>query len=286
MKIIVTGSLGQVSKPLTEELIEKGHSVTVISSRPERQKDIESLGAKAAIGRMEDADFLTTTFTGADAAYCMIASGDANTIANNYKQAIQQANVKRIVHLSSVGAHTDRNNGFLRDFYMVENILRELPADIVITHLRAGGLYSNLYRFVGAIKTQGVIESNYGADDKTPWVSPMDIAAVAAEEIIMPFEGRKVRYVASDESTCNEVAGILGAAIGKPDLKWLLISDEQMRSSLIASGMPPDIAEGFVEMNAGTHSGEVCEDYYRNRPVLGKVKVADFAKEFAVLFNG
>jgi len=285
MKIIVTGSLGQISKPLTNGLVEKGHSVTVISSNPERQKDIEALGAKATIGTMEDATFLTAAFTGADAVYCMISSGDVSTIAYNYKQAIQQTNVKRVVHLSSVGAHTDKNNGFLRDFYIVENILRELPPDVSISHLRVGGLYSNLYRFIDAIKTQGVIASSYGADDITPWVSPLDIAAVAAEEIVTPFVGRKVRYVASDEATCNEVAGILGAAIGKPDLKWVVISDEQLRSELIASGMHPTVADGFVEMNASTHSGKLLEDYYRNRPTLGKVKIADFAKEFAIVFN-
>jgi len=285
MKIVVTGSLGNISKPLTEELIQNGHSITVISRNAERQKDIEAVGAKAAIGTMEDASFLTETFANVDAVYCMISSGDANTIFHNYKQAIQLANVKRVVHLSSVGAHTDKNNGFLRDFFVAENILNELPSDVALTHLRAAGFYSNLYRFIDAIKTQGVITSNYGGDDETPWVSPVDIAVVAAEEIVTPFEGRKVRYVASDEATCNEVAGTLGAAIGKPDLKWLRISDEQMRSKLIASGMNPWVAEGFVEMHAGTHSGEVCEDYYRNRPTLGKVKIEDFAKEFATLFN-
>ena len=34
MKIIVTGSLGNISKPLTVGLIQKGHKVTVISSKP------------------------------------------------------------------------------------------------------------------------------------------------------------------------------------------------------------------------------------------------------------
>ena len=62
MKIIVTGSLGHISKPLTQELVQKGHSVTVISSNPEKQKDIEAIGAKAAIGTMEDADFLSSNF--------------------------------------------------------------------------------------------------------------------------------------------------------------------------------------------------------------------------------
>jgi hypothetical protein len=34
MKIIVTGSLGNISKPQIIGLIEKGHTVTVISSKP------------------------------------------------------------------------------------------------------------------------------------------------------------------------------------------------------------------------------------------------------------
>jgi len=72
MKVIVTGSLGNISKPLTKELVQKGHAVIVISSRRENQKDIEALGATAAIGSLEDVGFLTANFTGADAAYCMI----------------------------------------------------------------------------------------------------------------------------------------------------------------------------------------------------------------------
>ena len=45
MKIILTGSLGHISKPLAVELIQQGHSVTVISSNPDKQKEIETLGA-------------------------------------------------------------------------------------------------------------------------------------------------------------------------------------------------------------------------------------------------
>lgn len=34
MKIIITGSLGNISKPLTGVLVGQGHSVTAISSDP------------------------------------------------------------------------------------------------------------------------------------------------------------------------------------------------------------------------------------------------------------
>ena len=298
MNIIVTGSLGNISKPLTKELVQKGHQVTVISSKPERQKDIEALGASAAIGTMEDADFLTASFKGADAVYVMETMGGnsffdpnldiiaaINKIGNNYKQAIEQSDVKRVVHLSSIGAHTDKGNGLLAFHYNVETILKQLPSDVSITFMRPVGFYYNLLGFINTIKTQGVIATNYGGDSKKPWVSPIDIAAAVAEELVTPFESRKVRYVASDEISCNELASLLGAAIGKPDLKWVVIPDEQLLNGMIAAGMNPKVAAGLVEMNASTNTGALYEDYYRNQPTLGKVKLAEYAKEFAAVYN-
>jgi len=298
MKIVVTGSLGHISKPLTEELIHKGHSVTVISHNPERQKEIEDLGAAPAIGSMEDVEFLTTVFKGADALYSMISAGNSYfnqsfdlmdytvKIGNNYKQAIQRAGVKRVVFLSSIGAHTDKGNGILAFYYQVEKILNTLPSDVSITFMRPVGFYYNLLGFINTIKTQGVIATNYGGDDKKPWVAPVDIAAAVAEELVdgKPLS-RKIRYVASDEISCNDLASLLGEAIGKPDLKWIVIPDEQLLKGMTAAGMNPKIAEGLVEMNAAGNSSLLYEDYYRNKPALGKVKLTDFAKEFAAAYN-
>ncbi|TAM98435.1 MAG: NAD-dependent epimerase/dehydratase family protein [Chitinophagaceae bacterium] len=305
MKIVVTGSLGHISKPLLEELVQKGHSVTVISSNPERKKDIQALGGTAAIGTMEDVDFLTTTFKGADLVYLMEALGagsffDQNLdymtviskIANNYKQAVEDSGVKRVVHLSSIGAHTDKGNGMLAFHYKVENILKQLPDDVSIKFMRPVGFYNNMFAFIPTIKTQNAIIQNYGGNDKDAWVSPLDIAAVIAEEIEKPFGGpkdsfgsREIRYIASDEVSPNEIAKILGEAIGKPDLKWLEIPDEQILNGMKVAGMNPEIAKGLVEMNAGRRSGVLFEDYNRHKPTLGKVKLKDFAKEFASVFN-
>ena len=293
MKVIVTGSLGNISKPLTKELVQKGHHVTVISSNKERQKDIEALRAEAAIGSLEDVDFLVATFSGADALYCMVPPNnyfDLNLdlvayyrrLGNNYAQAIKQSGIKRVVNLSSIGAHLDQGSGILLGAHNVEQILNELSSDVAITHLRPCSFYYNLYAYVETIKKEGLIAANYGADDTIPWVSPIDIAAAIAEEIVTPLVGRKVRYVASEELTGNETASVLGAAIGKPDLKWIMISNAQMLSDLEAAGMNRQIAAGLVEMYASLHSGVLAEDYYRNKPtVMGKVKLEDFAKEFA-----
>jgi uncharacterized protein YbjT (DUF2867 family) len=298
MKIIVTGSLGHIGKPLTVELVQKGHVVTVISSKAERKKEIEAIGANAAIGTMEDGDFLTATFKGADVVYVMETLGkgteaffDQNLdviatitqIGNNYKQAIQQSGVKRVVHLSSIGA--DKGAGLLRFHYNVENLLNQLAGDVSIKFMRPVGFFYTMLAFIQTIKAEGAIINNYGGDNREPWVSPLDIAAVIAEEIEQPFDGRKIRYIASDEVSTNEVAKILGEAIGKPDLRWIVIPDEQLLNGLLAAGMNPQTAKGFIEMNATRRSGVLYDDYHRNKPKLGKDKLKDFAKDFAAAFN-
>jgi len=150
--------------------------------------------------------------------------------------------------------------------------------------MRPVGFYYNLFSFIPLIKSQGIIAANYGVE-KEPWVSPLDIAATIAQEIVKPFEGRKVLYIASEELTGAEVASILGEAIGKPDLKWVVISDEQALNGTLAVGINPKIAEGLVEMNASRRGGVLYQDYQRHRPELGKVKMKDFAKEFVGVYN-
>jgi uncharacterized protein YbjT (DUF2867 family) len=296
MKIILTGSLGNISKPLAEELVQKGHEITIISSNPENLNAIEILGAKAAIGSVEDIAFLIQTFTGADAVYCMIPRAnyfdpnldlDAFTgkIGDNYAEAIQKSGVKRLVFLSSIGAHLDKNSGIILRYHEIEAVLSKL-SDVAITFMRPTSFFYNLEAYIPMIKYQGIIAANYGADGMIPWVSPLDIASAIAEELTTPLEGRKIRYVASEELTGNETARILGTAIGKPDLKWVLASDEDTLNGLVNVGMQPKIAKGLVEMYAGLYNGSLGEDYYHNRPAaMGKVKLADYAKKFAALFN-
>jgi uncharacterized protein YbjT (DUF2867 family) len=284
--------LGHISKPLAESLVRQDHTVTVISSNRDKAKVIKALGAIPAIGSLEDPSFLATTFKGADAVYLMVPPGnffDPNfdfneqvaSLAHNFVQAVKSTGVRRVVHLSSIGAHTDKNNGLLKFHYNVEKTLALLPADVAIRFMRPVGFYYNLLSFIPVIISQGAIITNYGGDAREPWVSPLDIAATIASTITQPFEGRTLQYIVSDELSPNEVASILGAAVGNPYLKWVAIPDEQTLKGLLAAGMNPTAARGLVEMNAARRGGRLYEDYFRHRHVFGKVKMTEFASEFA-----
>ncbi|WP_293887767.1 MULTISPECIES: NAD(P)H-binding protein [unclassified Sphingobacterium] len=299
MKIILTGSLGNIGKPLTELLIANGHDLTVISSKQQRAAAIADLGATPAIGNINDAEFLISTFKGADAVYLMEAwegigslldknidfMAEFKKIAHTYVKAVQQSGVKNIIHLSSVGAHSAEGTGSLLVHHNVENILGTLPEDVSIKFLRPVGFFTNIYRWLPMIKSDGAIIQSYGGSKKEPWVSPVDIAITIAEEMEKPFTGRTVQYIASEEVSPDEIAAALGKAIGKTDLQWKIIPAEQLLDQMLSAGVNQWIAEGLIAMQQAQSDGSLYEDYYRNKPKLGTTKLKDFSKEFAVVYN-
>lgn len=269
--------------------------MTVISSKAERKSEVEALGAIPAIGSIQDAEFLAETFKGADIVYLMETWEslgnifDKNidfltgfeTIAENYKKAVLESGVNRIIHLSSVGAHTDKGTGSLQVHHNVENILKTLPETITIKFMRPVGFFSNLYRSLPTIKSKGAIIQSYGGDQKEPWVSPLDIAASIAYEMERPFNGRTVHYLASEEVSPNEIAECIGRAIGNPILTWDVITGDKLLDQLLSAGANEWVANGIVDMQKAQQNGTLYDDFYHHKPTFGKIKLEDFAKEFA-----
>lgn len=294
MKFVVTGSLGNISKPLTEKLVAAGHSVIVISSKAEKVAPIEALGAKAAVGSVEDVAFLTKTFTGADAVYTMVPPNFGADdwkqyiadIGENYAEAIHGAGVKYVVNLSSMGAHMPKGCGPVSGLFFVEKALNGLDG-VNVKHLRPGFFYPNFLANAGMVKHAGIMGGNYGEGATLVIVHPDDIADVAAEELqSLSFKGKSVRYIVSDEKTTHEVATILGSAIGKPELPWVNFKDEDTLAGMLQAGVPEEVAKNYAEMGSAMRSGEMVSDYLKNKPAtFGKTKLEAFAPVFAAVYS-
>lgn len=293
MKIIITGSLGNISKPLSIDLISKGHEVTVVSSNEEKSNEIISLGALPAIGSVSDESFLTTTFTGADLVYLMIPNNFSATdyrtyiksVGQHYANAVKASGVTRIVLLSSIGAHLEKGTGPIAGLHDVEQILNKLE-NTDLLYLRPGFFYNNFYANVDLIKHAGIIGSNYGADQPIVMVDPQDIANIAADKIHQGFSGKSILYIASDKRTLKEVAGALGKAIGKPELPWVEFDDQQAFDGMTGAGLPEEITRNYVEMGTAVRSGILWEDFDLNKNIPeGNTKLEDFAVKFAGAYH-
>lgn len=293
MNYVITGSLGHISKPIVQKLAKAGHNVTVITSKAENASAIDSLGAKAAVGSVEDADFLKQAFAGADAVYLMIPPkwgvtkwrDYQNHVADNYIAAIRANEIPYVVMLSSIGAHLGNGAGPIDGLHDLEQKLKATER-LNVSVLRPSYFMYNLLNMSGMVKGMGMMGSNFG-DEKVVLVHTNDIAEVALQKLMnLDFTGYQIRYIASDERTGAEIAAVLGEAIGKPETPWIVFSDEQNKQGMQQAGMNEEMATEYTSLGNALRTGALQEDYFANRPTLGDVKLEDFAKnEFAPAFE-
>ncbi|PAD33133.1 NmrA family NAD(P)-binding protein [Paenibacillus sp. 7523-1] len=292
MKITVLGSLGNINRNYLPSLIADGHDVTVITSSNDRIADIEALGAKPAVGSNLDVEFLAQAFSGSDVVYLMIsginyASGTdmrqtAIDLAENYKAAVLKSGVKNVVNLSSIGAD-NANAGILYSYHSVEDALNSLES-VNIVHIRPVGFYSNLFADMQSLKTQQTIFSPISVDIPQGWVSPVDIANVVYAMISHTPAGKSAKFIVSDWATGNDWLNAL--AEEGIEAKYQQISVETLAENMMKIGFHENTANGFAQMNRAC---ENADEFYASLRAtdyhLGKVKVGDFAKVFADVYN-
>ncbi len=289
---VITGSIGHISKPVVVALVKAGKHVSVITSNPEKAKEIEQLGARALIGSVLDPSFVKKSFAGADVVYTMIPpiwqtdnwQASQKKVADHYIDAIKSNNIKYIVNLSSIGAHLKEGTGPVVALNYFETALNGIPG-LNVRHLRPASFYYNFLSQIGLIKHAGIMGANYGAgSQKLALVHTRDIAAIVQDELLnLKFIGNSVRHIVSDERTGTDVANVLGKAIGK-DLAWVAFSDDEQLKGLLDAGVPATHAIPFVEMGIALRNGKM-QDQLSTEKIVGPTKLEEFAQEFSVAYN-
>lgn len=294
MKYLITGGAGHTSGPLTEKLLKAGLQVTLIGRDSSKLKKYAESGATIAAGSVEDPAFLEKAFSGADAAYLMLPPNMQvedfrayqKAVSHNYIQALKSAGIKKVVVLSSIGAHMINGAGPVDGLaYFEQLITKELP-EVDVVFLRPSYFYKNFFQQIGLIKGMKIMGSNFTfGQEKMVLTHTNDIAETAFELLDkLSFIGKTVRYIASDERTTDEIGQILSASVGQPGIPWIQFPDDQAYGGMIQVGIKPSLAKDYVDMGIALREGKMQEDYWKNHPALGNTKLEDFAKEFALAY--
>ena len=270
---VITGATGNTGHEVAEALLKAGKPVTVIGRSAERLQSLVNQGAIAAVGSLEDPAFLARTFAGATAVYAMIPpkwdlQEDWRTfqrrIGRTITDAVQQAGVPHVVVLSSNGAQLPEGAGPVTGLYEFEQMLKAISG-LNILSLRAGYFMQNFFGLTGMIKGMGMFGYSLRSDVKVPIVHTRDIAAAAVKHLLaLDFSGHQHVFVpGAADLTMEEVASILGKAIGNPGLKYVAFPVEAARAGMIANGIPATIADGYNELFDALNKGTYLNDYQR-----------------------
>ncbi|MBC8102029.1 MAG: NAD(P)H-binding protein [Cytophagales bacterium] len=288
--ITVMGATGQVGKQIVGHLLEKGEPVRALGRSEAKLAELRSAGAEALAGDANDADFLTHAFRGADAVFAMLPHDPytpgydvlQDKLGKTVVKAIEDADVRHAVCLSSVGADLPSGTGFIASLYAQEQGLGALVGTSVLI-LRPGYFFENFYVSLETIRNEGGIADTIPPGVRIPMIATRDIAHAAAHALIArDWSGIVVRELLGPRDlSLAEVANLLGERIGKPDLAYVQISDSEMTEALMGAGIAADFAALSIETNHALSDGTIRSREGRTPENTTSTTFEEFAFELA-----
>ncbi len=263
---VVLGSTGNTGHIVAKTLLGNGQKVRVVGRSAERLQALAAEGGEIFVGDVTDGPTLARAFKGAQAAYVMVPP---NTTTNDYRAfqdrasdaiaaAVQNAGVKNIVSLSSIGADKASGSGPVVGLYNLEQKLNQIEG-VDVLHLRAGYFMENALPQVAVVRMMGSMAGPVRPELKLPMIAAEDIGAAAAEALLSgDLRGKHSRELQGQRDlTYTEVASIVGKAIGKPSLGYVQAPDEQLRGAMVQMGMSANLVGLILEMAGALNSGHM-----------------------------
>jgi uncharacterized protein YbjT (DUF2867 family) len=262
---VITGATGNTGHIAAEQLLAKGQKVRAIGRSAERLKIIAAKGAEPFVADLTDQAALTKAFTGARAVYALVPPPHPGVtsyrayqeqVSDAVSGALAAAKVSYAVTLSSVGADKPDKTGPVVELHNFEQKVNRIEG-LNVLHLRPGYFMENTLAQVDIIQAYGMAAGPVRPDLKLPMIATKDIGAAAAEELLkLDFSQKQARELQGQRDlSYTEVASIIGKSIGKPNLVYQQLPDEQLRPAMIQMGMTADIADLLLEMTAALNSG-------------------------------
>lgn len=262
----IVGASGNTGHVVASKLLEQGQNARVIGRSADRLQPLVQRGAEAFVADATDRSALARAFEGSRGAYVMIPPNISAPDARDYQNrvvdaiggALEQARVPYAVSLSSVGADEESGTGPVVGLHDLEQRLNRVPG-INVLHIRAGYFMENTLLQAQVVSQFGSVAGPLHPDLKLPLISTRDIGEFAADRLLkLDFNGHHSHELLGQRDlTYTDIASIIGKAIGKPDLKYAQLPEDQMRNFFLQMGASPSFADLILEMFRAVNSGHM-----------------------------
>ena len=293
---VITGATGHSGRVAAEGLLAKGKKVRALGRSEERLKTLTARGAEPFVCDLTDAAALAKAFSGAQGVYAMVPPDMA---AQNYPglqdratdalaKALTEASVRHVVSLSSFGADKADKTGPVAGLHLREEKLNAIEG-LNVLHVRAGYFMENTLAQIGIIKSMGVAAGPLRAELELPMIATRDIGAFAAERLaLLDFSGPQTRELLGERNiSMAEAAGIIGRAIGRPQLSYVRVPNDQVIEAFEQMGASDSMAKLMIEMTEALNSGHMASLEKRTAQNSTPTSFEIFVKEeFAPQFLG
>jgi uncharacterized protein YbjT (DUF2867 family) len=292
----VLGATGNIGSVITKCLLEKGEKVRVVARNAARLEQFVHKGAEAFVADVKDTEALTKALTGVRGAFLMLPPGmtspdyrvEQDVESNAISIAARNSGLQYAVNLSSIAAHAPAGTGPIQGSHFAEKKLNAVER-LNVLHLRPAYFMENHLPAISMIQMMGIYGGALRPELKIPMIATRDIGAYAAERLLnLDFNGKQTRELLGEgDLSMTEVTTAISRGIGKPDLRYVQFSYEQVEQTLAQMGVPAKTAAYLLEMFQGMNDGIVAGLEPRSAANTTPTSIETFVKEvFAPAYQG
>jgi len=292
----ILGATGYIGSVITKKLLEKGETVRVVGRNAARLQQYVHRGAEAFVADIKDAEALTKALTGARAAFLMMPPGmtspdyraEQEVESNAISTAAKNSGLQYAVNLSSIGAQAPAGTGPILGLHDSERKLNAVER-LNVLHLRPAYFIENHLSAISMIQMMGIFGGALTPDLKIPMIATRDIGAYAAERLLkLDFSGKQTQELLGERDlSMTDAAVVISRGIGKPDLRYVQFSYEQVEQTLVQMGLSTKTAAYLIEMFQGFNNGIVAGLEPRSAANTTPTSIETFVKEvFAPAYQG
>jgi uncharacterized protein YbjT (DUF2867 family) len=261
---VILGATGNTGSVIANVLLDMGKKVRVVGRDAKKLAPFVSRGAEAFAADVVDKEALLRAFEGAEAAFTLtppnLASNSYRTyqdqVTESVASALEANGVKYAVTLSSFGADKPEKTGPVLGLHNMETRFAKISG-LNVLHLRAGYFMENTLPQAGIIQQFGMMAGPVNGDLQLPMIATRDIGAAAVDALLrLNFTGQQTREALGHRDiSYNEIAHIVGAAIGRPALAYIQLPAEQVIMAMAQIGISKNMASLICEMADALDSG-------------------------------
>lgn len=250
---IIVGATGQVGSNIVKELVQKQIPVRAIlhKTKYEFDKTVEIRTAD-----LLNVDDVIQAFNGGTTAFLLTPERpdaeniveEAATIIANYRAAVEEAGIKRIILLSCIGAHVEKNTGNILMSGMLERAFNDMNIEKIF--VRPSYYYSNWLAYLDLINETGILPTFFPPDLKIEMHSAVDVAKFSAQCIENPANGAGTaiyELVGPKKYSSQNIANVFSDKL-KREVNLQIISKEERMSALLAAGFTANTAQNLSDM--------------------------------------
>ena len=276
----VIGITGNVGGSTAKALLAAGKNVRALVRDQAKAAQWSKQGVELVEGDLNDIGVLTEAFRRSDGVFVMVppdfapAPGFPNTkaIIANLKAALTAAKPKKVVYLSSVGAHRERGLGLITQSHMLEQEMRTLPG--ANAFIRAAWFLENYQWDVKSAQERGEIDVYLTPVDRAfSMVAANDIGELAAKTLQQEWSGNRILELEGpDKHSPNDAAAAFSKLLGRP-IKTNPIERSQWQRLFTQQGTAADRTTARIEMLDGFNSGWIVFEGGAAEHFKGKITI-------------